>query len=149
MIAHRVEVHPLAGLLKAFKDVVAVLGDIPPPDAFIGNRQVGDEFFGLARLEGVLMEPAPQGRGQFRVDAVAFQVHLVIARPGGLVLVAVGRAVVIGRKLTGGRQQGDVAQVPVALAGVGKGLDGGVFVLIPRPAAELRHRTELHHRIGQ
>src|SRR5665213_3951058 len=67
---------------------------------------------------------------------------------GRLLLMAEGRGEVGGIHITAHRKYGNIAEIPMALVGMGKGVDLGILVFIPRTAAEFRDRTQLHHGVG-
>src|SRR5690606_28512972 len=95
------------------------------------------------------MDPAPQGSGQLRMDAVPLQIDLIIAWARRLLRVTERRGEVTRVQGTDHRHDGDMAEIPMPFVGVGEGEDLRVLILIARTTAELRDGTELHHRVRQ
>ncbi len=84
--------------------------------------------------EGVAMVATAESGGQFSIHIVPVEEYLIITRMSLFLVVMVGRSIALRRRLSFlcDRQDGQVQEVPVALARMGKAIDERVFILIAR-----------------
>ena len=144
-----IEVDAALAVLESGQRMVVHLVDVIAAWAAVVAGDIDEQMLLVLGAEGVAVQGTAQRGGELGHHAVTLQEDAVVAGMGLLVPVAEVGGIVARIEVSRHGHHGQMEQVPVPLAGVGKAVHLVVFVLIACPAVVHRHGRCLYHSVGQ
>ena len=87
MVGNGIKIDAAFAILKSFEAVGTSFLDAPLTGTVVASGDIDNQSLFVLRTEGVTMETAAQGRGQFCIDMIAVKIDLIITGMGRLVIM--------------------------------------------------------------